>query len=352
MHCFLYWSYLLGVPIARSVGVPVVVSSRRSLSAAATQHRLLVPWERACDRLAHAVVCNSERRAGGCCPAHRAAPAEGHRDPERRAVASGGHAAGQPAAARRYPREPDSLQGARRRTRRLRAGPCGVAGAGGAAAARGLRTRRRRHCGPRPASTGSTRTSSSSARWPTCPLCWTSARSRCSPRCLRACRTPCSRAWRRAARWSPRRWAACPRSSAGAGVSSSRPATPEALADAMRTLLADPALAARLGAEGRAVVRDGFGIDRMVEESLRLYRGLLAGRPPHEAIAPDDGSSPRHDSRRGSRSQHDSRGHGRPVGERRGLNHETAPAQYRHTRRQAGQRHAAAERPGRHRPPD
>ena len=32
VHCFLYWSYLLGVPIARSAGVPVVVSSRRSLS--------------------------------------------------------------------------------------------------------------------------------------------------------------------------------------------------------------------------------------------------------------------------------------------------------------------------------
>ena len=27
--------------------------------AVATQHRLLVPWERACDRLAHAIVCNS-----------------------------------------------------------------------------------------------------------------------------------------------------------------------------------------------------------------------------------------------------------------------------------------------------
>ena len=62
---------------------------------------------------------------------------------------------------------------------------------------------------------------------------------------------------------------------------------PEALADAMRSLLADPTLAARLGAEGRAVVSDGFGIDRMVEESLQLYRGLLAGRSPGEAGASD-----------------------------------------------------------------
>ena len=60
----------------------------------------------------------------------------------------------------------------------------------------------------------------------------------------------------------------------------------------MRSLLADSALAARLGAEGRAVVGDGFGIDRMVEESLRLYRGLLAGRSPSEAVASDHGDRP------------------------------------------------------------
>jgi hypothetical protein len=46
----------------------------------------------------------------------------------------------------------------------------------------------------------------------------------------------------------------------------------------MRALLADPALAARLGAEGRALVHDRFGIDRMVDESLRLYSRLLATR--------------------------------------------------------------------------
>ena len=50
----------------------------------------------------------------------------------------------------------------------------------------------------------------------------------------------------------------------------------------MRSLLADPARAARLGAEGRAVVSDGFGIDRMIEESLGLYRSLLAGQPAVE----------------------------------------------------------------------
>jgi hypothetical protein len=56
------------------------------------------------------------------------------------------------------------------------------------------------------------------------------------------------------------------------------PGNADALADAMRTLLSDPALAARLGAEGRTLVRDRFGIDRMVDESLRLYSRLLAER--------------------------------------------------------------------------
>jgi glycosyltransferase involved in cell wall biosynthesis len=60
------------------------------------------------------------------------------------------------------------------------------------------------------------------------------------------------------------------------------PGDPEALADAMCALLTDPALAARLGAEGRALVHDRFGIDRMVDESLRLYSRLLAARS-HQA---------------------------------------------------------------------
>ena len=70
-----------------------------------------------------------------------------------------------------------------------------------------------------------------------------------------------------------------------------RPGDPEALAEAMGTLLADPDLAAELGAEGRAVVRDRFGVDRMVTDSIRLYYGLLGGRRPRElgAAASDQG---------------------------------------------------------------
>ena len=62
-----------------------------------------------------------------------------------------------------------------------------------------------------------------------------------------------------------------------------------ALADAMCALLTDAALAARLGAEGRLLVRDWFAIDRMVDEALRLYLGLLAGRSPHQATEPQSG---------------------------------------------------------------
>src|SRR5260370_22567722 len=67
------------------------------------------------------------------------------------------------------------------------------------------------------------------------------------------------------------------------------PGDPEALARAICTLLADPALAVSLGAEGRVLVREQFGVDRMVKESVRLYRGLLAGRQPHEAMAASRG---------------------------------------------------------------
>jgi glycosyltransferase involved in cell wall biosynthesis len=63
-----------------------------------------------------------------------------------------------------------------------------------------------------------------------------------------------------------------------------RPGDPEALAKAIITLLADPALVADLGAEGRALVRDSFGVDQLVADSLRLYYGLL-GRTNSASIA-------------------------------------------------------------------
>ena len=68
-----------------------------------------------------------------------------------------------------------------------------------------------------------------------------------------------------------------------------RPGDPEALATAIITLLADPALVTDLGAEGRALVRDSFGVDRLVTDSLRLYYSCLAGRTRQTSRSRDPG---------------------------------------------------------------
>jgi glycosyltransferase involved in cell wall biosynthesis len=53
------------------------------------------------------------------------------------------------------------------------------------------------------------------------------------------------------------------------------PSDPEALAQGMARLAGDAALRRRLGAAGRERVRAAFGLDRMVEETLAVYAGLL-----------------------------------------------------------------------------
>ena len=52
------------------------------------------------------------------------------------------------------------------------------------------------------------------------------------------------------------------------------PDDPPALADGLVRLAGDPTLRARLGAAGRARVAERFGLDRMVEETLAVYRGV------------------------------------------------------------------------------
>ena len=49
---------------------------------------------------------------------------------------------------------------------------------------------------------------------------------------------------------------------------------PERLASALRRVLSDPGLARRLGEAARARVEREFSADRMVEETLAVYRGL------------------------------------------------------------------------------
>jgi len=66
------------------------------------------------------------------------------------------------------------------------------------------------------------------------------------------------------------------------------PADPASLAAAIGCLLDSPPLAAALGEAGRRRVEERFGLDRMVEETTRLYRRLLArpnrGRRPIPAL--------------------------------------------------------------------
>jgi len=66
------------------------------------------------------------------------------------------------------------------------------------------------------------------------------------------------------------------------------PADPASLAAAIGCLLDSPPLAAALGEAGRRRVEERFGLGRMVEETTRLYRRLLArpkrGRRPIPAL--------------------------------------------------------------------
>jgi glycosyltransferase involved in cell wall biosynthesis len=53
------------------------------------------------------------------------------------------------------------------------------------------------------------------------------------------------------------------------------PGDAAALAEAIRALLENPALRRRFGARGRALAREGFSVDAMVEGNLGVYRELL-----------------------------------------------------------------------------
>jgi sugar transferase (PEP-CTERM/EpsH1 system associated) len=58
---------------------------------------------------------------------------------------------------------------------------------------------------------------------------------------------------------------------------------PDAMAAAMRTYLASPALASRHGAEGRRVATSKFALKTMVESYLEMYDSVLAARRPGAA---------------------------------------------------------------------
>ncbi len=64
------------------------------------------------------------------------------------------------------------------------------------------------------------------------------------------------------------------------------PRDPEALAWALARLLSDPPLRRRMGAAGREKALREFRIDRMLEETSRLYEGLLATARRRAGAAP------------------------------------------------------------------
>jgi len=61
------------------------------------------------------------------------------------------------------------------------------------------------------------------------------------------------------------------------------PRNPEALAEAIATLLKDPALRARMGACGREIAVQEFSQERMVRETLEVYRELLGPKWPGDS---------------------------------------------------------------------
>jgi glycosyltransferase involved in cell wall biosynthesis len=63
------------------------------------------------------------------------------------------------------------------------------------------------------------------------------------------------------------------------------PKDPSALADAIATLIADPALRQRFGRRGREIAVDEFRVEKVVEETLAVYRELLGARWPSAPTA-------------------------------------------------------------------
>lgn len=66
---------------------------------------------------------------------------------------------------------------------------------------------------------------------------------------------------------------------AGGGGILVPPGNPRRLADAICALVTDPTGVRSLGEQGRGIVRDGFSMDQMVDETLSLYVRLLARHP-------------------------------------------------------------------------
>jgi glycosyltransferase involved in cell wall biosynthesis/O-antigen/teichoic acid export membrane protein len=286
VHCFLYWGYLIGVPIARSIGVPIVISSRRSLTAACRRFRLLTPWEWACDRLADAVVCNSiavmedairhtrlpRRKAlvirNGVFVPTVQAPSR-MRPPHVVILANLIAYKGHDVALTAFARVRASMPATEARLQLAGAGP-----------EEGPLRARARELGIERAVEFLGSVADVSTLLADCAFTVLPSLTEGMPNAVLE-----SLAHGRAVIASA--VGGVPEILEHGGGVLVPSGDPETLADAMRGLLLDPAMAAHLGAEGRALVDDLFGTERMVQETLRLYRGLLSGKSPQDSCPPD-----------------------------------------------------------------
>jgi glycosyltransferase involved in cell wall biosynthesis/O-antigen/teichoic acid export membrane protein len=283
VHCFLYWGYLLGVPAARSVGVPVVVSSRRSLTSAVQRFRLLGPWERLCDRLADAVVCNSaavmeDAIARSGLPRRKAVVIyNGVRLPPV-VTRHGGRAKRIVIVANLIPYKGHAVALAAFARVRVAlptmAARLQLAGAGPVEAA--LRAQARE--------LGIDRDVEFLGSVADVPALLADCSFTVLPSLTEGLPNAVLESLAHGRPVVASAVGGVPEILGRGGGILVRPGDPEALAQAISTLLADPALEADLGAEGRALVHDLFGVDRMVADSLRLYYRLL-GRTNSASIA-------------------------------------------------------------------
>jgi glycosyltransferase involved in cell wall biosynthesis/O-antigen/teichoic acid export membrane protein len=284
VHCFLYWGYLIGVPVARSVGVPIVISSRRGLTAASRRFRLLIPWEWACDRLADAVVCNSiavmedavrhtrlpRRKAlvirNGVFVPPAQAPSS-MRPPRVLIIANLIAYKGHDVALTAFARVRASMPALEARLQFAGAGP-----------EEGPLRARARELGIDGYIEFLGSVTEVPALLANCAFTVLPSLTEGMPNAVLE-----SLAHSRAVVASA--VGGVPEILGHGGGVLVPPGDPEALAGAMSALLADPVMAARLGAEGRAMVHNLFGVERMAQETLRLYQGLLSGKSPQESCS-------------------------------------------------------------------
>jgi|GEM_PF-193804 len=293
VHCFLYWGYLIGVPAARSVGAPVIVSSRRSLTAAASRIRLLFPWERACDRLAHAVVCNSaavmeDAIARSGLPRRKAVVIRNGVQLPTKVTPPGGAPQRIVIVANLYPYKGHAV--ALAAFARVRAAlPTAAARlqlVGSGPAAQALRAQA--------CELGIDEEVDFLGSVADVPALLADCSFTVLPSLTEGMPNAVLESLAHGRPVVASAVGGVPEILGHGGGILVRPGDPEALTEAMFRLLAEPGLAAELGTEGRALVRDRFGVDRMVTDSLRLYYGLLGGSRPCELRAAASGQGGSH----------------------------------------------------------